>query len=78
MPRPEILKLGVVKIDMPSIGTKFENFVQAGCRDLGLHCECTIALPKADHSAQPGTLFWNIFRIASMYSLPLSVIIASE
>ena len=71
----ELIKNGVVKVDVSSIGTRFENFVQAGCRDLGLHCGCTIALPKADHSAQPGTLFWNIFRIASMYSLPLSVTI---
>ena len=34
---PEIVKVGVVKIDMSSIGTKFENFVQAGCRDLDSH-----------------------------------------
>ena len=38
-------------IDMSSIGTKFENFVQAGCRDLGSHrgrtvyCRKPIILP---------------------------------
>ena len=26
-----------MKVDVSSIGTKFENFVQAGCRDLGSH-----------------------------------------
>ena len=31
------VKDGVVKVDVSSIGTKFENFVQAGCRELGLH-----------------------------------------
>ena len=33
----ELIKDGVVKVDVSSIGTKFENFVQAGCRDLGSH-----------------------------------------
>ena len=48
----EIIKVGVVKIDMPSIGIKFENFMQAGCRDLGSHrgrtvyCRKPIILPK--------------------------------
>ena len=36
------IKVGVVTIDVSSIGTKFENFVQAGCRDLGLHRRCTV------------------------------------
>ena len=30
-----MIKVGVVTIDVSSIGTKFENFVQAGCKDLG-------------------------------------------
>ena len=34
---PELIKDGVVKVDVSSIGTKFENFVQAGCRDLSSH-----------------------------------------
>ena len=34
---PELLKDGVVKVDVSSIGTKFDNFVQAGCRDSGSH-----------------------------------------
>ena len=34
---PEIIKVGVVTIDMSSIGIKFENFMQAGCRDQGSH-----------------------------------------
>ena len=33
----EIIKAGVVTIDVSSIGIEFENFMQAGCRDLGLH-----------------------------------------
>ena len=33
----ELIKDGVVKVDVSSIGTKFENFVQADCRDLGSH-----------------------------------------
>ena len=37
--------------DVSSIGTKFENFVQAGCRDHGsnhdcLYCQKPIILPK--------------------------------
>ena len=42
----EIIKVGVVTIDMLSIGTKFENFVQAGCRDLGLNRGCTVYCRK--------------------------------
>ena len=34
---PELIKDGVVKVDVSSIGTKFESFVQAGCRDLCSH-----------------------------------------
>ena len=60
----EIIKVGIVTIDVSSIGKKFENFVQVGCRDLGSHRGHSV-LPEAHHSAQPGTLFWNIFRIAS-------------
>ena len=50
--RPELIKDGVVKVDVSSIGTKFENFVQAGCRDLGSHrsrnvyCRKPIILPN--------------------------------
>ena len=52
---PETIKVGVVTINMLSIGTKFENFVQAGSRDLGSHrgqcgrtvyCRKPIILPK--------------------------------
>ena len=49
---PELIKDGVVKVDVSSIGTKFENFVQAGCRDLGSHrsrnvyCRKPIILPN--------------------------------
>ena len=57
----EMIKVGVVTIDVSSIGIKFENFMQAGCRDQGSHC----VLPKAHYSAQADTLFWKIFRIAS-------------
>ena len=52
MLKSEIIKVGVVTIDVSSIGTKFENFVQAGCRDLGSHsgrtvyCRKPIILPK--------------------------------
>ena len=41
-----------MKVDVSSIGTKFENFVQAGCRDLGSHrsrnvyCRKPIILPN--------------------------------
>ena len=38
----EIIKVGVVTIDMSSIDIKFENFMQAGCRDQGLHREHTV------------------------------------
>ena len=59
---PEVIKVRVVTIDVSGIGIKFENFMQAGCRDLGLHrrptvyCRKPIILPK---------LLLNIFRIAS-------------
>ena len=39
-------------MDMMSIGIKFENFIQAGCRDQGSHrgrtvyCQKPIILPK--------------------------------
>ena len=53
-------------IDVSSIGIKFENFMQAGCRDLGSHRGGTVrVLPKAHYFAQTVTLFSNIFRIAS-------------
>ena len=57
--------MGVMTIDMSSIGIKFENFMQAGCRDQGSHhgrnvyCRNPISLPKVV------LFFWNIFRIAS-------------
>ena len=50
--KPELVKDGVVKVDISSIGTKFENFVQAGCKDLGsnrsrnVYCRKPIILPK--------------------------------
>jgi len=50
--KPELIKDGVVKVDASSIGTKFENFVQSGCRDLGSHrsrnvyCRKPIILPN--------------------------------
>ena len=50
--KSELIKDGVVKVDVSSIGTKFENFVQAGCRDLGSHrsrnvyCRKPIILPN--------------------------------
>ena len=50
--QPELIKDGVVKVDVSSIGTKFEGFVQAGCRDLGSHrsrnvyCRKPIILPN--------------------------------
>ena len=53
-------------IDASSIGIKFENFMQAGCKDQGLrrgrtvYCQKPIILPKT------GILFWNIFRIANI------------
>ena len=58
--------VGVVTIDVSSIGIKFENFMQAGCRDQGVYFApwAYHVLPKAHYSAQTGTLFWNIFRIA--------------
>ena len=41
--KPEIIKVGVVLINVLSIGIKSEEFMQAGCRDQGvLH-----VLPKA-------------------------------
>ena len=39
---PEVIKVRVVTIDVSSIGIKFENFMQAGCRDLGSHRGCTM------------------------------------
>ena len=52
-------------IDVSSIGIKFKNFMQAGCRDLGLYlgrtlyCRKPIILPKLV------LFFWNILRITS-------------
>ena len=43
---PEMIKVGVVTIDMSIISTKFENFVLAGCRDLGWHCGRTVYCQK--------------------------------
>ena len=42
----EIIKVGVVTIDMLSIGTKFENFLQAGCRLRTVYCGKPIIQPK--------------------------------
>ena len=42
--RPEVIKVRVVTIDVSSIGIKFENFMQAGCRDLGSQ-PCTAESP---------------------------------
>ena len=47
-----MIKVGVMTIDVSSIGIKFENFMQAGCRDQGAHhrrtvyCQNPIILPK--------------------------------
>ena len=38
----EIIKVGVVTIDVSSIGMKFANFMQADCRDLGSKRGCTL------------------------------------
>ena len=43
---PEVIEVQVVTIDMSSIGIKFENFMQAGCRDLGSHRRCTVYCRK--------------------------------
>ena len=40
----DIMKVGVMAIDVLSIGIKFENFMQAGCRDLGSQ-PCTAKSP---------------------------------
>ena len=58
---PETIKVGVVTINMLSIGTKFENFVQAGCKDQGLHCGCTVYCQKLKLVLS----FWDIFRTAT-------------
>ena len=42
----EIIKVEVVTIDVSSIGTKFEKFVQAGCRDLDSHRSCNVYCQK--------------------------------
>ena len=50
--RPEIINVGVVTIDLLSIGIKFKNSMQVGFRDQGLHrrrtvyCQNPISLPK--------------------------------
>ena len=44
--KAEMIKVGVVTIDMSSIGMKFENFEQVGCRDQGSHCGHTIHYQK--------------------------------
>ena len=38
--------MGVVTIGMSSIGIKFENFMQAGCRDLDSHRGRTVYYQK--------------------------------
>ena len=49
---PEIIKVGVVTIVVSCIGKNFENFVQAGCRDLSsyrgrfVYCQEPIILPS--------------------------------
>ena len=42
----EIIKVGVVTISVSSIGIKFENFMQAGSRDLGSHRGHTVYFQK--------------------------------
>ena len=37
----EVIKKGVLPIDVSSICIKFENFMQVGCRDQGQHFKCT-------------------------------------
>ena len=68
----EIIKVGVVTMDMYSIGTKFENFVQAGWRDLGSHCGCTVYCQKPLMLAKL-VLFFGTFCKNCQYSLTLSV-----
>ena len=46
MDGPEVIKVRVVTIDVLSIGIKFQNFMQAGCRDLGSHCRRTVYCRK--------------------------------
>jgi len=38
----EIMKVGVVTIDVSNFGIKIEKFMQAGCRDKGSHCGRTM------------------------------------
>ena len=49
-PERVIIKVGVVTIGVSSIGIKYENFMHAGCRDLGSHSAYRV-LPKAHYSA---------------------------
>ena len=59
-------KVGVVTINVSSIGTKFENLTLCGqAAGIQVRAVGTKYTAKSHHSAQPGTLFWNIFRIAS-------------
>ena len=44
---PGIINVGVVTIDVSNIGIKFEEFMQAGCRDQGSYR----VLPKVHYSA---------------------------
>ena len=52
MDSSEIMKVGNVTIDVSRIFIMFENFMQAGCMDLGSHrrrnvyCQEPIILPK--------------------------------
>ena len=62
---PEIIKVEVVKIGLSSIGTKFENFVQAGCRDLGWHHGRTV------YSQKPNILPKLVLFFGTFLELPV-------
>ena len=54
-----------MKIDMSSIGTKFENFVQAGCRDFWFAPWANHVLLTAHYSSQV------VFFLGTFLELPV-------
>ena len=67
--------MGVVTIDVSSIGLKFDNFMQAGCRDQGLHrgrtmyCQKPIILLKLHYQEYIGGLVLLSTRVSHIPAL---------
>ena len=58
-----------MKVDVSSIGTKFENFVQSGCRDLGSHHSRNVYCRKPIILPNPGLFFGTFLELPVLSSI---------